>query len=93
MKMFHGLSISALAKFGSFVKLGLCAGLSGFANVPNVCWQKLLKMQSEGILFCFLLSYFLHHCSCFSMFVGTLSSFLHEAQQVNIYAGAHFLLL
>jgi len=43
--------VRALAKFGSFAKLGLCVGLRGFANVPNARWQKFSKMRSGGFFF------------------------------------------
>src|SRR5690606_8415023 len=37
----------ALAKNGSFAKLGFCVGLCGFANVPFVRWLFLLFLSSS----------------------------------------------
>ena len=39
---------SAGGKFGSFANLGLWTGVSGFANVPNVDWQRNFEKCEAG---------------------------------------------
>jgi hypothetical protein len=40
--------IVELGRFGSFAKLWKCVGLWGFANVPNVGWQRNFKKCKAG---------------------------------------------
>jgi hypothetical protein len=62
----------ALAKNGSFAKLGLWVGWCGFANVPFVRWQKNKKMRVGQKLNLFL-SGRVSSKSLYSPFLSSLS--------------------